>query len=234
VDIDTLIALLEDLGNPETVEFKRKKYGIFASNCLGIYQKELKSLAKQIGPDNELALQLYDTGIYEAKLLVPRIYDPRAISKLQMNTWSREFENWEICDSYCMGFFTKSDYAIDKAVDWSVSNKEFVKRAGFAIMAAYGFANKNADNTVFEKFLKLVEREATDDRIYVKKAVNWALRSIGKRNVDLQHSAIDSAVRIAKSESKAARWIANDALRELQGENVKVQDYPRCIYRPAL
>lgn len=148
-----------------------------------------------------------------------------------MDQWVITFENWEICDSFCMGFFAKSKYALPKAIEWSQSDQEFVKRAGFVIMASYGFADKHAENDVLEQFLPLIEREATDDRIYVKKAVNWALRNIGKRNVDLNTSSIKVAEKLALSNNKTTKWIGTNALKELRSESANILDYPRAIYR---
>ncbi len=224
---------LRTLADPEKIEIKERKFGIHAKNSLGIYHKELKALAKEIGRDNKLAIELFDTGIYEARILCSKIYDPECISEAQMDQWVAGFENWEICDSFCMGFFAKSNHALSKAHEWSEAEGEFVKRAGFVIMAAYGFADKKADNKVFEQFLRPIEREAHDDRIYVKKAVNWALRNIGKRNADLQIKAIKAAKRILATNSKSAKWIAKNALTELEMPGVNILDYPRHIYRPA-
>ncbi len=232
MNLQQVIKKLEALGNPEKIELKKKKFGITANNSLGIYHKDLKVLAKEIGQDDKLALALYDTGIYEARLLCSKIYDPDSISEKQMDRWAGDFENWEICDSFCMGIFTRSSYALSKASEWSAADAEFVKRAGFVIMAAYGFADKKADNDVFEKFFIPIEREINDDRIYVKKAVNWALRNIGKRNIDLQKKAIEVANRILLNDSRSAKWIANNALRELTKTDANVLDYPRYLYRP--
>jgi len=227
-----VIKQLEVLANPDKIEIKEKKFGISAKNSLGIYHKELKTLAKEIGQDNKLALELYETGIYEARILCSKIYDPECISEKQMNNWAADFENWEICDTFCMAFFAKSKHALSKAIEWSDADSEFVKRAGFVIMAAYGFANKKSDNEVFEGFFQPIEREADDDRLYVKKAVNWALRNIGKRNVDLHKRAMEVANRILISDSKSAKWIANNALSELKKPDLNILDYPRHIYRP--
>ena len=131
-----------------------------------------------------------------------------------------------------MGFFVKSKYALLKLEEWSKSEKEFIKRASFTIMASYGFANKNDSNKIFERFLEIIEREVNDDRIYVKKAVNWALRNIGKRNTDLNKKAVLSANRILQNQNKAAQWIAKNALKELEQKNPKILDYPREFYRP--
>ena len=199
---------------------------------MGVYHKDLKALAKDIGQDNKLALELYETGIYEARILCSKVYDPKYISEKQMDKWVKNFENWEICDSFCMGFFVKSNHALSKANEWSKAESEFVKRAGFVIMAAYGFADKKAGNPVFEQFFDPIEREAADGRLYVKKAVNWALRNIGKRNSDLRGKAIEVANRILAIDSSSAKWIAKNALSELNKSDVNILDYPRGIYRP--
>lgn len=230
--LQQVLERLEALSDPKKIEIKEKKFGIKADNSLGIYQKELKNLAKEIGQNNKLATELFDTGIYEAKILCSKIYDPACISEKQMDLWASHFDNWEICDSFCMGFFAKSNHALAKASEWSGAESEFVKRAGFVIMAAYGFSEKEIGNEVFEGFFVPIEREVEDDRIYVKKAVNWALRNIGKRNIDLQRKSIIVANRILATDSKSAKWIARNALSELSKPDVNILDYPRYIYRP--
>lgn len=224
---------LEGLANPAKIKIKEVKFGIVAKHSLGIYHSDLKIVAKEIGKNDDLALALFDTGIYEARILCSKIINPASISKKQMDEWVITFENWEICDSFCMGLFARSEFALDKLRDWTSNNHEFVKRAGFTIMASYGFANKDEKNKIFEEFLSIIVREASDDRIYVKKAVNWALRNIGKRNIDLKTAAISTANTILKIESKSARWIAQNALKELESSNVKMLDYPRSRYRAA-
>ncbi len=223
---------LHKLAEPEKARFKREKFGVMANNALGIYHKDLKILAKEVGRDNDLAIALFETNIYEGRLLCSKVYAPKALTDELLEKWVSTFENWEITDSFSMGLVAKSDFAIPKISDWTKRDPEFEKRAGFATMAAYCMANKFADNSVYENFIPIIEANANDDRIYVKKAVNWALRSIGKRNVDLNTIAIASAKRIATYESKAARWIAKDALKELQSEKINILDYPRATYRP--
>jgi len=232
--IKDILKKLNELSNPEKVIFKENKFGIISNNSLGIYHKDLKLLAKEIGQNNELAIELFDTGIYEARILCSKIYNPKDITEKQMQMWVDTFENWEICDSFCMGFFAKSNFALQKTQEWSKRDEEFIKRASFTIMASYGFADKKAPNEVFERFLEIVQREVEDDRIYVKKAVNWALRNIGKRNIDLNKKAIITANNILKNPSKSAQWIAKNALKELQQESPKILDYPRDIYRPII
>ncbi|WP_226913017.1 DNA alkylation repair protein [Flavicella marina] len=223
---------LEALSNPEKVVFKAKKFGVqTASKTLGIYQKDLKLLAKEIGKNTELGIALFDTEIYEARILCSKICKPKEVTEKMMDTWVETFDTWEICDSFCMELFKFSPYAIEKAFAWSDREEEFVKRAGIVLMAVYGFADKNAENAVFESFFPVLIHEAQDDRIYVKKAVSWALRNIGKRNSDLREKVMRVADEIAAETSDSARWIAKDVLRELKKENVKSLDYPREIYR---
>jgi len=232
MELHEITEKLYALADPDKIKLKEKKFGIYATNSLGIYHQDLKLLTKEIGRDNKLALALFDSGIYEARILCSKIFNPADITQQQMESWVNTFENWEICDSFCMGFFVKSNHALKKAIEWSYNPDEYVKRAGFVIMAAYGFAHKEDDNSVFESFFPIIEREAHDDRVYVKKAVNWALRNIGKRNKDLHKQALEVANRLLLTDSKSAKWIAKNAICELEKPNVNVLDYPRKIYRP--
>lgn len=229
--LEQILSRLRALAEPEKIKLKEQKFGIKSTNALGVYHKDLKELAKEIPKDNELALELFDSGIYEARLLCSKIFSPNALTEELMEKWVATFENWEICDSFCMGLFARSKWAVPKAVEWTRRTREFEKRAGFAIIAAYCMADKTAKNDIFEAFLPIIEREATDDRLYVKKAVNWALRNVGKRNVDLNQKVIECANRILKMDSKSANWIATNALKELTKEKVRISDYPRAIYR---
>ena len=226
-----IIQRLHELGDPDKVIFKEKKFGIVSKNSLGIYHKDLRILAKEIGFDRQLAAALFDSGIYEGRLLCSKIMRPRDVTGFQMEQWVKTFENWGICDSFCMGLFAKGSLAVSKIQEWSSRESEFEKRASFATMAAYCMADKHAENIVFESFFDIIKREAEDERLYVKKAVNWALRSIGKRNADLNKKAIIVANEILGFENKSAKWIANDALKELQKEGIRMSDYPRIKYR---
>ena len=229
--LDEVIERLRLLADPEKILLKQKKFGIHVENSLGVYHKDLKLLAKEIGSDNDLALALFETGIYEARLLCSKIYRPACLTEELMDEWVVTFESWEICDSFCMGFFAKSEHARKKAFEWSEDEREFVKRAGFVIMAAYGFADKKSGNEIFAQFFAPIEREAGDERLMVRKAVNWALRSIGKRNVDLHRQALEVASRILSMDSKSAKWIAKNAISELEKPDVNILDYPRALYR---
>jgi 3-methyladenine DNA glycosylase AlkD len=231
MNLNEVIEALEKLANPEKIQFKQAKFGILANNSLGIYHKDLNELAKKIAKNDALALQLYETNIYEARILCSKIFNPKNLTEDLMDKWTSEFENWEVCDSFCMKLFAKSKWAIPKILEWTQREREFEKRAGFTVMAAYCMADKKAENEVFTSFLPIIEREADDNRIYVKKAVNWALRSIGKRNRDLQQIAIQWAKKIAERDSKAAKWITSNALKELEKDGVRISDYPRKIYR---
>lgn len=233
---EEVIAELKRLSNKDKIDFKKAKFGVKANNSLGVYHKDLKEIAKKCGKKSKendlLALELFDSGIYEARLLCSKLFTPKNITEKLAEKWVTSFENWEICDSFCMSFMGASPIAYQKITEWTEREEEFQKRAGFTLMVGYCFANKNEENNKIEQFIPIIERSVDDNRIYVKKAANWALRSIGKRNKDLHQKAIESANRILLNESKSAQWIAKDALRELKAEKINILDYPRSIYRP--
>ena len=231
MNFNEVITELHHLGNAEKVLFKEKKFGIISKNALGIYHKDLRELAKKIGKNNGLAIKLFDSDIYEARILCSKLFSPKDITEELMEKWVQTFENWEVCDSFSMGLFAKSEFAVLKINEWSLRTAEFEKRAAFATMAAYCMADKKAENEVFERFFGLLKQAATDERQYVKKAVNWALRNIGKRNVDLHKMALEVAHEILEMDGKAAKWIARDAIRQLTKKKVNILDYPRGIYR---
>jgi len=222
---------LYELQDSDKVLFKQKKFGIISNNSLGIYHKDLKVIAKDIGKNNELALELFDSGVYEARLLCSKMFNPKDVTEELMEKWVKTFENWEVCDSFCMGLFSKSEFAVSKIIEWSKREPEFEKRAAFATLSSYCMADKKSDNKLFEQFFEIIKREANDERLYVKKAVNWSLRNIGKRNIDLNKKAIEVANEILNFGSKPAIWIAKDAIRQLEAESVSILDYPRHIYR---
>ena len=231
MQLNEILTELKSLSNVEIKEFKAKKFGIKSDNSWGVYQKDLAILAKKIGKNTALGIELFDTNIYDAQLLCAKICKPKEITENLMEKWITHFNTWEICDSFCMQLFKYHPLAVKKAIFWSKRDNEFEKRSGFVLMATYGFADKKSPNKVFEQFFPLLIKHAYDDRIYVKKAVNWALRQIGKRNIDLQKKAIETANEILKQDSKSAQWIAKDALKELQSEKINILDYPREIYR---
>jgi 3-methyladenine DNA glycosylase AlkD len=229
---EQIIQKLREIADPGVVLKKQQKFGIVARNALGIYHKDLTMIARELPRDAELALALFETGIYEARLLCSKIFPPRHVKEELMDGWTATFENWEICDAFSMSVYARSSHAVRKAIAYTERQPEFEKRAGFVIIAGLCSADKKAGNEIFEQFFPLIIRECTDERVYVKKAVNWALRGIGKRNSDLQAQAVRVAEQIGAKESKAARWIAKDALRELHSDKVRIADYPRSVYRP--
>ncbi len=219
VRLGAVVAGLRKLSNPENVK-GMARFGISARNTLGVPIPALRERAKEIGVDHRLALGLWDTGIHEARLLAGFIDDPLLVTEAQMEKWAADFDSWDICDQVCSNLFDRTPFAVKKASEWSKREEEFVKRASFVLMAAMAVHDKAADDKLFVSFLRIIERESTDDRNFVRKAVNWALRQIGKRNLKMNKAAIGSAKKIGKRESKAARWIASDALKELTGEGV--------------
>jgi 3-methyladenine DNA glycosylase AlkD len=179
----------------------------------------LHALAKRIGRNHKLAKDLWDSGCHEARILATLIAEPDKVTAALMEKWARDFDSWGVVDSACCYLFALTDLAWDKAFAWSRRRQEFVKRAAFSLAAYLSYKDKNAPDARFRKFLEVIEREAWDDRNFVRKAVNWALRNIGKRNANLNAAAIETAERMRSS--SAARWIATDALRELRSEAVQ-------------
>lgn len=218
--------------NKENAVFKAKKFGIDSKDAIGLYQADINEIAKLIKHDDDLAIQLFETGIHEARLLCAKIFNPKNLTVELMQYWVETFDNWESTDTFCMKCFAKNDMSKEIAFEWVKSKEEFIRRSGFVIFAAYGFSHKNEGNATFESFFKPILKYADDERNFVKKAINWTLRSIGKRNIDLRAKSIDVAEKLLKMDSKSAHWIAKDALKELQSPKVKMQDYPRKIYRP--
>jgi 3-methyladenine DNA glycosylase AlkD len=211
---------LEKLGDPGNV-VGMARFGIRTAVVLGVPKPALRRLARDLGQDRGLAQELWASGVHEARVLASMIDDPAKVTADQMDEWVDDFDNWDICDQCCLNLFWKAASAYEKAEEWTAREGEFVKRAGFVLMASLVVHDKKADDRVFEGFLSVVRREAADDRNYVRKAVNWALRQIGKRNAGLHQRAIQVALDLRQAESKSARWVGSDALRELSGEPVR-------------
>jgi len=218
MEYNEIIKKLKSLSNPTNVA-GMARFGINPKNTLGVAIPNLRALAKKIGKDHFLAQKLWDSGIHEARILAGMIDDVAQITAKQMDKWVRDFDSWDVCDQVCMNFFRYTKEATKKCFEWSKNKSEFIKRAGFALMAALAFAKNKMSDAEFKKFLSVIRRESTDERNYVKKAVNWALRQIGKRNKNLNKETIKVAREILSAgrriESKAAKWIAGDAIREL-------------------
>lgn len=200
------------------------RFGINPDRALGVRIPDLRHLAKQVGTDHSLALGLWKTRIHEARILASMIDDPAAVTKRQMESWARDFDSWDLCDQCCGNLFDRTPFAYVKAVEWASRDEEFIKRAGFALMAWTAVHDRGADNRAFLEFLPVIERHAADDRNFVKKAVNWALRQIGKRNRRLHRAALGVAKRLAaRKDSRGARWIGTNAVRELTSEPVRAR-----------
>ncbi len=215
-----IIQKIKSLANSENVA-GMARFGINVANAYGISLYTLRDIGKEIGKDHELALELWASGIHEARLLACFIDRPDMVGEEQMESWVKDFDSWDVCDVCCSNLFDQTALAYEKAVQWCEREEEFVKRAGFVLMAALSVHDKKAENRVFVNFLPLMKKHATDERNFVKKAVNWALRQVGKRNQNLNRIAIKAAEEIRQIDSKSARWIASDAIRELTGEKVQ-------------
>jgi 3-methyladenine DNA glycosylase AlkD len=197
------------------------RFGINQKNTYGLSIPHLRNMAKQIGKNHLLALKLWASGIHEARILACLIDDPAVVTEGQMEKWVKDFDSWDICDQCCSNLFDKTRPPYKKALQWAQQDKEFVRRAGFVMMAVLSVHDKKAQDKTFMQFFPLIQWGAEDERNFVKKAVNWALRQIGKRNYALNKKAIEIARKIQRMDSKSARWIASDALRELTSESVQ-------------
>lgn len=220
MNCNQIIKKLKSLNNPENVA-GMARFGINPNNTYGVSIPTLRKMAKETGKDHSLAQELWASRIHEARILAGFVDDPKLVTAEQMENWVKDFDSWDICDQVCSNLFDRTSFAHKKAIEWSSREEEFIKRAGFVLMAALSVHDKRAVDDEFLIFLPIIKREATDERNYVKKAVNWALRQIGKRNSTLNKKAIETAKEIQKLDSKSARWIASDAVRELTSESVQ-------------
>lgn len=217
-----ILRKLKSLGSQKNRE-GMERFGINIATAYGAPVPAIRKIAKQIGKNHELATELWQTKIHEARILASMIAEPEKLTEKQMDQWTKDFNSWDICDQVCMNLFDKTPIAYKKAGEWSARYDEFEKRAGFSLMAALAVHDKNAPDKNFIKFLPIITRKSGDDRNFVKKAVNWALRQIGKRNLALNKLAIKTAEEIQKIDSKTAKWMAGDALRELTSPAVQAR-----------
>jgi 3-methyladenine DNA glycosylase AlkD len=192
------------------------RFGIRSPTVLGVPVPTLRKLARELGPDHPLSRALWDTGVFEARLLAAMIAEPSRLSGAEMDRWANDFDNWAVCDGCCQDLFCRSELAYGKALAWSRARPEFVRRAGFALVAKLAYHDRNRPDAWFVRYLKVIEHASPDDRLYVRKAVNWSLREIGKRSPSLRRHAIACALRIQRKGTRSGRWIASDALRELR------------------
>jgi len=211
---------LQSKAQPEQLK-GMAKYGIAVEQRLGVSVPDMRKLAKEIGKDHKLALDLWRTGVAEARILAGMVGDPTKLTEEQMEEWVKGINSWDVCDQVCDNLFEKNQLAWKKIFDWSEREGEFVKRTAFSLIACLAWHDKKASDEKFIELLPVIIREATDERNFVKKAVNWALRNIGKRNLNLNRAAINAAKEIQRLDSKVARWIAADAIRELESDAIQ-------------
>ena len=212
--VDAVLAELRALGSEEG-RAGMARFGINTEKAFGVSMAAARPLARKYKRQHDLALGLWATGIHEARILAALIDDPKLVTKKQMDAWAAEFNSWDLCDQACMKLFAKTPYVAEKVAKWAKDKREFVRRAAFATIAGYAVHAKRATDDEFLPFLKLIEAHATDPRNFVKKAVNWALRQIGKRSKALHAPALALAEKLAACEDKTARWIGKDAVKEL-------------------
>ena len=220
MEVKQAVDRLRSIGDPKAVE-GMARFGIKPSNSFGVSVPKLRALAREIGRDHLLALKLWETGLHDARLLATMIDDPRQVTAGQMEKWVQDFDSWDVVDGCCGNLFDKTPFAVAKAKEWCRREEEYAKRAGFVLMAELAVHDKNAKDQVFLGFLPLIIDGASDKRNFVKKAVNWSLRQIGKRNLKLNKAAVSTALKIQKMESGSAKWVASDALRELKSPQVQ-------------
>ncbi|MEA4956135.1 hypothetical protein SDC9_03516 [bioreactor metagenome] len=215
--VEEIINLFEELSSPEDVE-GMSRFGITPEHTYGLRMPVIKKIAKEYKKDHLLALNLWNINTRETRILASLVDDPNMVTSEQMDKWANDFDYWEICDQCCINLFRKTSFAYEKIDKWTKDDKEFVKRAGFAMIAVLAVHDKKEKDEKFISLLDIIERESDDDRNLVKKAVNWALRQIGKRNMVLNKIAIIKAKEIDKKNSKSAHWIAKNAIKELTDE----------------
>jgi 3-methyladenine DNA glycosylase AlkD len=215
--LNDIIKQLESNGS-ETNRQGMARYGISVDKAFGVSLPLIRNLAKAHQKDHKLALQLWETGFHEARMLATMIDDPAQVTEVQMEQWVLDFNSWDICDQCCSNLFDKTPFALQKIFEWAEREEEYVRRAGFVMMACVAVHDRNMEDDAFKSFFPLIIKYTTDPRNFVRKAVNWALRQLGKRNQVLYDNALAISANLMKSENKTARWIGSDAYRELMGK----------------
>jgi 3-methyladenine DNA glycosylase AlkD len=218
--VEEILKKLQQEANPANLE-GMSRYGINVEKRLGASIPTLRKTAKKLGKNHELALNLWATGYADARILAAMVDEPKVLTEQQMDAWVRDFDSWDVCDQVCMNLFEKTPLAWKKIAEWSRREEEFIKRAAFALLACLAWHDKHAADKNFTDLFPVLKSGTVDERNYVKKAVNWALRNIGKRNLNLNKAALHLAEEIQQLDSKAVRWIAADAIRELRSEAVQ-------------
>jgi 3-methyladenine DNA glycosylase AlkD len=214
---EEVLARLKSMSDPSQAA-SAARFGVSAGNRMGIRVPDLRRLAKELGKDHRMALELWETGVPEARMLASMIGEPRELTAAQMDSWVEGFDAWDVCDQACMNLFARSPLAWQKVRDWAERPEEYVKRAAFALLACLAWHDRSSPDEQFIEFLPLIQAGASDNRHFVKKAVSWALRNIGKRNQRLQVEALQFARKMEDADSAVARWIGRDAVRDLTSE----------------
>ncbi|MDD6286137.1 DNA alkylation repair protein [Methanosphaera sp.] len=220
MQLDEVLEILEKEGNPDDVK-GMARFGINPDKAYGIRVPVLRKIAKTIGKDHELAIELWNYGYHDTKLLATMIDDPTKVTSEQINKWAYSFETWDQCDQACSNLFRKTRYAYPKIHEFYDKEEEFVKRTAYSLIATLAVHDKKACDDVFINLFPIIISGSSDERNFVKKAVNWSLRQIGKRNKILNQKSILLAEEILKLDTISGNWIAHDALRELKSEKVQ-------------
>ena len=220
--IDEVINLLSEKAKSDQVE-GMAKFGIVSDRRMGVSVPDMRKIAKDVGQDHQLAIELWDTGIPEAMIVAGMVAEPDRLTEAEMEDWVVDINSWDICDQVCMNLFEKSPLAEKKIHDWSLREEEFVRRTAYALIACLAWHDKEAGDERFTNYFPVIIAGASDERNYVKKAVSWALRNIGKRNMALNKAALETAREIKQINAKSARWIASDVIRELESEKVQAR-----------
>jgi len=219
---DDVVGRLRKLGS-KSVRDGMLRYGIPNENAFGVSVGKIQKLSKELGRNHELALALWETGFYEARMLAAFVDDPKLVTPAQMDRWCKDFDNWGIVDTVCFKLFDVTPHAWKKVEQWSKRRDEFQRRAAYALLACLGVHDKHASNEKFIACFPLIEAAATDDRNFVKKGVSWALRVIGRRNLELNNAATELAQRLSDSPDPTSRWLGKEALREFKRPVVRRQ-----------
>jgi 3-methyladenine DNA glycosylase AlkD len=218
--VDEALAMLRAHARPDQVD-GMARYGISADRRLGVAVPDMRRIARTLGKDHALAGELWRTGIPEARIVAAMVAEAARLTDAEMDDWVKDFDSWDVCDQVCMNLFDQTPLAWRNAREWAGRDEEFVRRAAFALIACLAWHDKKAGDDAFIALLPVIRDGATDGRNYVKKAVSWALRHVGKRNANLNRAALATAREIQRLDSKTARWVASDAIRELESAAVQ-------------
>jgi len=218
--VEEVMQELQSKAKPDQIE-GMAKFAIVGDQRMGVSVPDMRKIAKAVGKNHQLALNLWETGVPEGMIVAGMIAEPNELTEEQMEDWVVDINSWDICDQVCMNLFEKTPLAEKKIFEWSVREEEFVKRTSYALIACLAWHDKEAGDEEFIKYFPIIVSGSTDERNFVKKAVNWALRNIGKRNKNLNNQAIEVARQIHEIESKSARWIASNAQRELESDKIQ-------------